>query len=176
MNGHCYKVFEEQKNWKDAEMFCRKYKPGCHLASLHSIDDSADVAEYISDYLKSGSNVWIGLNDPKKTDPERATSLGNQESPTTMGMMNIALNFGTHQVIQSGMTRIVRPCVRSSASADSRTNGSSSCSRGTEAPGEEATKPTCLPKSLLCTPSLITVDFCSLDLISLIVMGQKKVK
>ncbi|XP_039174569.1 C-type lectin lectoxin-Thr1-like [Crotalus tigris] len=66
MNGLCYKIFDDQKNWNDAEMFCRKYKPGCHLASLHSIDDSDDVAEYVSDYLRSGSNVWIGLNDPKK--------------------------------------------------------------------------------------------------------------
>ncbi|XP_015681994.1 C-type lectin lectoxin-Thr1-like [Protobothrops mucrosquamatus] len=66
MNRLCYKVFDDQKNWNDAEMFCRKQKPGCHLASLHSIEDSADVAEYVSDYLKSGSNVWIGLNDPKK--------------------------------------------------------------------------------------------------------------
>ncbi|KAM3832285.1 C-type lectin mannose-binding isoform-like [Vipera latastei] len=66
MNGLCYKVFEEQKTWKDAEMFCRKHKPGCHLASLHSLAESADLAEYISDNIQKKDHVWIGLNDPKK--------------------------------------------------------------------------------------------------------------
>ncbi|XP_070803427.1 C-type lectin lectoxin-Thr1 [Pituophis catenifer annectens] len=66
MKRFCYKVFNEHKNWNDAEMFCRKYKPGCHLASIHGIDESLEVAEYISDYLKSGGHVWIGLNDPQK--------------------------------------------------------------------------------------------------------------
>nr|UMW88256.1 C-type lectin [Vipera transcaucasiana] len=88
----CYKVFDDQKNWNDAEMFCRKHKPGCHLASLHSSDDSTDVAEYISDYLKSGSNVWIGLNDPKKqriwqwTDRSRTSYLTwNPGEPNNSG-------------------------------------------------------------------------------------------
>ncbi|XP_058047298.1 C-type lectin mannose-binding isoform-like [Ahaetulla prasina] len=66
MNGLCYKVFEEQKNWTSAEMFCRKHKPGCHLASIHSMAQSADLAEYISDYLTRKTHVWIGLNDPRK--------------------------------------------------------------------------------------------------------------
>ncbi|KAL7979782.1 hypothetical protein Chor_008120, partial [Crotalus horridus] len=64
--NHCYKIFDDQKNWNDAEMFCRKQKPGCHLASIHSSEESADVAEYISDYIKTGKSVWIGLKDPKK--------------------------------------------------------------------------------------------------------------
>nr|A7X3Z0.1 RecName: Full=C-type lectin lectoxin-Thr1; Short=CTL; Flags: Precursor [Thrasops jacksonii]ABU68496.1 Lectoxin-Thr1 [Thrasops jacksonii] len=66
LKGFCYKVFNEHKTWNDAEMFCRKYKPGCHLASIHSGEESTDLAEYVSDYLKSGGNVWIGLNDPQK--------------------------------------------------------------------------------------------------------------
>ncbi|XP_039189350.1 C-type lectin mannose-binding isoform-like [Crotalus tigris] len=66
--NHCYKIFDDQKNWNDAEMFCRKQKPGCHLASIHSSEESADVAKYISDYIKTGKSVWIGLKDPKKKD------------------------------------------------------------------------------------------------------------
>ncbi|XP_070610687.1 C-type lectin lectoxin-Thr1-like [Erythrolamprus reginae] len=66
MNGFCYKVFDDYKNWTDAEMFCRKYKPGCHLASIHSSEESDDLAEYVTDYHSSGGRVWIGLNDPKK--------------------------------------------------------------------------------------------------------------
>ncbi|XP_026579243.1 C-type lectin lectoxin-Thr1-like [Pseudonaja textilis] len=65
-NGFCYKVFNDHKNWNDAETFCRKYKPGCHLASIDDSDESTDLAEYVSDYLRSGGNVWIGLNDPRK--------------------------------------------------------------------------------------------------------------
>ncbi|KAM3832790.1 C-type lectin 1-like isoform 2-T2 [Vipera latastei] len=66
MYGLCYKVFNEPKTWDDAEMFCRKYKPGCHLASLHSKGDSSEFAEYIADYLKGWGNVWIGLWGKKK--------------------------------------------------------------------------------------------------------------
>uniref|UniRef100_A0A8C5WS76 C-type lectin domain-containing protein n=1 Tax=Laticauda laticaudata TaxID=8630 RepID=A0A8C5WS76_LATLA len=66
MNGFCYKVNDELKTWNHAEMFCRKLKPGCHLASIHNVAESADLAEYISDYLKGSGNVWIGLNDPQK--------------------------------------------------------------------------------------------------------------
>ncbi|KAG8138561.1 putative C-type lectin mannose binding isoform 1 protein [Naja naja] len=66
MNSLCYKVFEEQKNWNDAETFCRKHKPGCHLASIHSMAESAALADYISDYMTKKDNVWIGLNDPRK--------------------------------------------------------------------------------------------------------------
>ncbi|XP_026579444.1 C-type lectin mannose-binding isoform-like [Pseudonaja textilis] len=67
MNSLCYKVFEEKKNWNNAEMFCRKHKPGCHLASIHSLAESADLAEYIADYITKKDIVWIGLNDPRKT-------------------------------------------------------------------------------------------------------------
>nr|ABP94110.1 venom C-type lectin mannose binding isoform 1 variant 2 [Tropidechis carinatus] len=77
-NGFCYKVFNDLKNWNDAEMFCRKFKPGCHLASIHSNADSADLAEYASDYLKSDGNVWIGLNDPRK----QRTWVWSDRSPT----------------------------------------------------------------------------------------------
>nr|P84987.1 RecName: Full=C-type Lectin CRL; Short=CTL [Crotalus ruber ruber] len=66
MNGLCYKIFNQLKTWEDAEMFCRKYKPGCHLASFHLYGESLEIAEYISDYHKGQDNVWIGLWDKKK--------------------------------------------------------------------------------------------------------------
>uniref|UniRef100_A0A194AP78 C-type lectin 9a n=1 Tax=Agkistrodon contortrix contortrix TaxID=8713 RepID=A0A194AP78_AGKCO len=66
MNGLCYKIFDERKAWEDAERFCRKYKPGCHLASFHQYGESLEIAEYISDYHKGQAEVWIGLWDKKK--------------------------------------------------------------------------------------------------------------
>nr|D2YVJ6.1 RecName: Full=C-type lectin galactose-binding isoform; Short=CTL; AltName: Full=Venom C-type lectin galactose binding isoform; Flags: Precursor [Pseudechis porphyriacus]ABP94088.1 venom C-type lectin galactose binding isoform [Pseudechis porphyriacus] len=65
-NGFCYKVFNHLKNWNDAEMYCRKFKPGCHLASLHSNADAVEFSEYITDYLTGQGHVWIGLRDTKK--------------------------------------------------------------------------------------------------------------
>nr|ACC67947.1 C-type lectin galactose binding isoform [Austrelaps superbus] len=65
-NGLCYKVFNYHKNWNDAEMFCRKLKPGCHLASLHSDADVVEFSEYITDYLIGHDHVWIGLRDTKQ--------------------------------------------------------------------------------------------------------------
>nr|P0DM53.1 RecName: Full=C-type lectin galatrox; Short=CTL [Bothrops atrox] len=59
MNGLCYKIFDELKAWKDAEMFCRKYKPGCHLASIILYGESPEWAE-------GHSEVWLGLWDKKK--------------------------------------------------------------------------------------------------------------
>uniref|UniRef100_A0A182C5T0 C-type lectin n=1 Tax=Phalotris mertensi TaxID=1260334 RepID=A0A182C5T0_9SAUR len=58
----CYKLFDGPKIWIDAEMFCRKYKPGCHLASICNSEESADLAEYVSDHLTNKIDVWIGLN------------------------------------------------------------------------------------------------------------------
>ncbi|XP_034285922.1 C-type lectin mannose-binding isoform-like [Pantherophis guttatus] len=66
MNGFCYKLNDQLKTWNEAEMFCRKLKPGCHLASIHNMAESADLAEYVSDYLTKKDSVWIGLNDAQK--------------------------------------------------------------------------------------------------------------
>ncbi|KAG8138560.1 putative C-type lectin BfL-1 protein [Naja naja] len=65
-NGLCYKVFSTPKSWLKAEMHCRKFKPGCHLASLHSNSDAVEFSEYISDYLTGQGHVWIGLWDRTK--------------------------------------------------------------------------------------------------------------
>ncbi|XP_070610676.1 C-type lectin lectoxin-Thr1-like [Erythrolamprus reginae] len=65
-NGVCYKVFDDYKTWADAKTFCREHRTGCHLASIHSVEESTALAEYVTNYLRSGGNVWIGLHDPDK--------------------------------------------------------------------------------------------------------------
>ncbi|XP_070610690.1 C-type lectin mannose-binding isoform-like [Erythrolamprus reginae] len=67
MNGFCYKVNDEPKTWNDAKMFCRKLKPGCNLASIHSEAGSGNLAQYVSDYITKKVDVWIGLSDLQKT-------------------------------------------------------------------------------------------------------------
>ncbi|XP_070610677.1 C-type lectin lectoxin-Thr1-like isoform X1 [Erythrolamprus reginae] len=66
MNTFCYKVFDEHKTGPDAETFCGKHKPDCHLASIHGSEESLELAQYISFSLQSSANVWIGLHDPEK--------------------------------------------------------------------------------------------------------------
>ncbi|XP_032077962.1 C-type lectin galactose-binding isoform-like isoform X2 [Thamnophis elegans] len=46
--------------------FCRKLKPGCHLASIHFLADSLDLADYLTDYLSPRGPVWIGMWGPNK--------------------------------------------------------------------------------------------------------------
>ncbi|XP_007445367.1 C-type lectin lectoxin-Thr1-like, partial [Python bivittatus] len=64
-NNYCYKIFLKAKNWTQAETFCRAQKTGCHLASIHALEESRQLAKYVSGFL-SYRNVWIGLKDPKK--------------------------------------------------------------------------------------------------------------
>ncbi|XP_070803424.1 C-type lectin galactose-binding isoform-like [Pituophis catenifer annectens] len=65
-NQRCNKLFEEQKNWNDAEAFCQKQNAGCHLASMQSTTQRDDMADYVAENLKSSQSVWIGLHDPSK--------------------------------------------------------------------------------------------------------------
>ncbi|XP_070610689.1 C-type lectin lectoxin-Thr1-like [Erythrolamprus reginae] len=66
MQTFCYKVFDHHKNWNDAEMYCTNYRPDCHLASIHSVEESTALAGYVSRNLRSGGNVWIGFHDPSQ--------------------------------------------------------------------------------------------------------------
>uniref|UniRef100_A0A8C6XD42 C-type lectin domain-containing protein n=1 Tax=Naja naja TaxID=35670 RepID=A0A8C6XD42_NAJNA len=61
--GNCYGYFDENLSWDDAELECQSYGPGCHLASILSIQESALVSVYIKDRQQSISNVWMGLRD-----------------------------------------------------------------------------------------------------------------
>ncbi|XP_070611103.1 C-type lectin lectoxin-Thr1-like [Erythrolamprus reginae] len=69
MQRFCYKVFDSRKNWNDAEIFCMNYRPGCHLASIHSAEESTALPQYVSGNLRSRRNVWIGLHlEPAEKD------------------------------------------------------------------------------------------------------------
>uniref|UniRef100_A0A8D0C5T7 C-type lectin domain-containing protein n=1 Tax=Salvator merianae TaxID=96440 RepID=A0A8D0C5T7_SALMN len=64
--GHCYKLFTDKLTWSDAAISCQNHCPGCNLASIHSSEESAEVAKYVTKYRGDSSNVWIGLRDPRK--------------------------------------------------------------------------------------------------------------
>uniref|UniRef100_A0A0A1WDS6 C-type lectin C n=1 Tax=Echis coloratus TaxID=64175 RepID=A0A0A1WDS6_ECHCO len=59
---NCYKAFEKQMNWADAERFCTQQHKGSHLVSLHNIAEADFVIKKTSPVLK-GSVFWLGLND-----------------------------------------------------------------------------------------------------------------
>ncbi|XP_034984492.2 C-type lectin lectoxin-Thr1-like [Zootoca vivipara] len=71
--GYCYKLFSNKLTWAEAEVACQYYFPYGHLASIHSIHQSAVLAEYIMKYHKDGTSVWIGLHDPLKNRQWRWT-------------------------------------------------------------------------------------------------------
>ena len=52
---HCYRLFNEKKNWDDAENFCQGQHGG-HLAAVTS--------QEIHDYINSkGRDIWVGGTD-----------------------------------------------------------------------------------------------------------------
>nr|Q9PSM9.1 RecName: Full=Snaclec coagulation factor IX/factor X-binding protein subunit A; Short=IX/X-BP subunit A; AltName: Full=ECLV IX/X-BP subunit A [Echis carinatus]AAB36401.1 ECLV IX/X-bp alpha subunit=coagulation factor IX/factor X-binding protein alpha subunit [Echis carinatus=saw-scaled or carpet vipers, ssp. leucogaster, venom, Peptide, 131 aa] [Echis carinatus] len=62
--GHCYKVFNEYKTWKDAEKFCKKQGKSGHLVSVESSEEGDFVAKLISENLEKSHSidfVWTGL-------------------------------------------------------------------------------------------------------------------
>ncbi|XP_058038167.1 C-type lectin BpLec-like [Ahaetulla prasina] len=61
--GNCYGYFDEKLSWDAAELECQSFGPGCHLASILSIQESALVSAYIRDKQRVRSNVWMGLHD-----------------------------------------------------------------------------------------------------------------
>uniref|UniRef100_A0A8C5SHV0 C-type lectin domain-containing protein n=1 Tax=Laticauda laticaudata TaxID=8630 RepID=A0A8C5SHV0_LATLA len=61
--GNCYGYFDEKLSWDDAEFECQTFGPGCHLASILSIQESALMSVYIKNKQQSRSHVWIGLRD-----------------------------------------------------------------------------------------------------------------
>uniref|UniRef100_J3RY45 C-type lectin 18 n=1 Tax=Crotalus adamanteus TaxID=8729 RepID=J3RY45_CROAD len=60
--GHCYKPFNEGKNWADAENFCTQQHTGGHLVSFHSTEEADFVAQLVANNVRKGiSYIWIGL-------------------------------------------------------------------------------------------------------------------
>ena len=52
---HCYRLFNEKKNWDDAERFCQSQHGG-HLAAVTN--------QEIHDYINSkGRDMWVGGTD-----------------------------------------------------------------------------------------------------------------
>ncbi|XP_044278337.1 C-type lectin-like, partial [Varanus komodoensis] len=61
---NCYAYFDSKVTWQQAEVDCQTYGFGAHLASILNAAESAIVAEYISRFQQTRSDVWIGLHDP----------------------------------------------------------------------------------------------------------------
>uniref|UniRef100_A0A182C5S9 C-type lectin n=1 Tax=Phalotris mertensi TaxID=1260334 RepID=A0A182C5S9_9SAUR len=59
---YCYKVFDERKNWDEAETFCMNQKTGSHLVSILSSNEGNYVANLVLKSSKKPS-VWIGLSN-----------------------------------------------------------------------------------------------------------------
>uniref|UniRef100_A0A6B2F273 C-type lectin domain-containing protein n=1 Tax=Bothriechis nigroviridis TaxID=88079 RepID=A0A6B2F273_BOTNI len=56
--GHCYRVFEEQMNWEDAEKFCTEQHKGSNLVSFRSSEELDFVVSIFKFDL-----FWMGLRD-----------------------------------------------------------------------------------------------------------------
>nr|Q71RQ9.1 RecName: Full=Snaclec stejaggregin-B subunit beta-1; Flags: Precursor [Trimeresurus stejnegeri]AAQ15158.1 stejaggregin-B beta chain-1 [Trimeresurus stejnegeri] len=57
---YCYRVFQEKKNWEDAEKFCRQQHTDSHLVSFDSSEEADFVASKTFPVLNYDL-VWIGL-------------------------------------------------------------------------------------------------------------------
>nr|2VRP_B Chain B, AGGRETIN BETA CHAIN [Calloselasma rhodostoma] len=66
--GHCYKPFNEPKNWADAERFCKLQPKHSHLVSFQSAEEADFVVKLTRPRLKANlvwmglSNIWHGCN------------------------------------------------------------------------------------------------------------------
>uniref|UniRef100_A0A1W7RJX7 C-type lectin 6 n=1 Tax=Agkistrodon contortrix contortrix TaxID=8713 RepID=A0A1W7RJX7_AGKCO len=70
-NQSCYQVFNQWKNWADAERSCMQEAEGAHLASIQSLAESAYVAKLASNKPLRLSSVWIGLSATRTPLQER---------------------------------------------------------------------------------------------------------
>ncbi|XP_019386285.1 PREDICTED: regenerating islet-derived protein 4 isoform X2 [Crocodylus porosus] len=61
----CFRYFQSQRSWADAEAYCQSLKEGAHLPCLHEAKDLQYIAQTIS-YYQQTRPVWIGLNDSQK--------------------------------------------------------------------------------------------------------------
>nr|Q9YI92.1 RecName: Full=Snaclec mamushigin subunit beta; Flags: Precursor [Gloydius blomhoffii]BAA34425.1 mamushigin beta [Gloydius blomhoffii] len=60
--GHCYRVFQKEMTWEDAEKFCTQQRKESHLVSFHSSEEVDFVVSMTWPILKYDF-VWIGLNN-----------------------------------------------------------------------------------------------------------------
>uniref|UniRef100_A0A6B2F7N8 C-type lectin domain-containing protein n=1 Tax=Bothriechis nubestris TaxID=1766655 RepID=A0A6B2F7N8_9SAUR len=60
--GHCYRVFEEEMNWADAENVCTQQHTGGHLVSFHSTEE-ADFVVQLASQIFDYAIFWMGLSN-----------------------------------------------------------------------------------------------------------------
>nr|AIC75911.1 C-type lectin beta [Gloydius intermedius] len=60
--GHCYRVFQKEMTWEEAEKFCTQQHKESHLVSFHSSEEVDFVVSMAWPILKYDF-VWIGLNN-----------------------------------------------------------------------------------------------------------------
>uniref|UniRef100_A0A194AQQ0 C-type lectin 1a n=1 Tax=Agkistrodon piscivorus TaxID=8715 RepID=A0A194AQQ0_9SAUR len=60
--GHCYKVFQKEMTWADAEKFCTQQHTGSHLVSFHSSEEVDFVVSKTYPIL-GADFIWIGLSN-----------------------------------------------------------------------------------------------------------------
>nr|AAM22789.1 ACF 1/2 B-chain [Deinagkistrodon acutus] len=60
--GHCYKPFNEPKNWADAENFCTQQHTGGHLVSFQSTEEADFVVKLAFQTFDYGI-FWMGLSN-----------------------------------------------------------------------------------------------------------------
>uniref|UniRef100_T1DE73 Lectin_alpha-CohCI-2 n=1 Tax=Crotalus helleri TaxID=8741 RepID=T1DE73_CROHE len=59
---YCYKFFQQEKTWDDAERFCTKQAKGGHLVSFESAGEADFVAQLVPENIKATKySAWIGL-------------------------------------------------------------------------------------------------------------------
>ncbi|KAG6921876.1 hypothetical protein G0U57_004796, partial [Chelydra serpentina] len=61
---NCYRYFQQEKTWTEAEAECQHHWHGAHLASIHSAEENNMLAHYIMREMTKKNHVWIGLSDP----------------------------------------------------------------------------------------------------------------
>ncbi|XP_078534071.1 regenerating islet-derived protein 4-like isoform X1 [Lissotriton helveticus] len=61
-NSHCYGFSKDRLSWYDAELDCKSYGSGTHLASITHSMEGIMISTLIKSYLWK-ENVWVGLHD-----------------------------------------------------------------------------------------------------------------
>ncbi|XP_059832555.1 C-type lectin BPL-like isoform X3 [Hypanus sabinus] len=62
----CYRYYHTKKNWIQAEIYCQKYAPGGHLASIHWEEHNQFIQDLIKRNNPAQTSTWIGLSDCHK--------------------------------------------------------------------------------------------------------------
>uniref|UniRef100_T1DH48 C-type lectin 1b n=1 Tax=Crotalus horridus TaxID=35024 RepID=T1DH48_CROHD len=72
---YCYKPFQQEMTWADAENFCTQQHTGSHLVSFHSTEEVDFVVKMTHQSLKTNF-VWIGANNIWNPEPPPQSAHG----------------------------------------------------------------------------------------------------